>query len=291
MSVFHDYARYYNLLYRGKDYAGEAAFVFDMLKERARPPRTLLDLGCGTGRHAVEMARKGVSVTGVDMSETMLELGRESMANFAKEAFPASVPELRRGDARTVRFGRKFDAVVSLFHVMSYQNTEEDALAELITAREHLEPGGLFLFDFWHGPGVLRDLPECRERIFEDGDTRVRRVATPELRATENVVVVNYAMSITDRKSGRTTELREAHSMRYWFLPELRHLAKQAGLRVVDAGGWGWRNVRLALTTGMHGCLHHYEEKKHRCRHRQSSTGRRGKFSVYPGHAGCRGGA
>ena len=238
MSIFQDYARYYNLLYRDKDYSAETGFVFTVLNGCGCILRTLLDLGCGSGRHAMEMVRRGVSVTGVDISETMLELGRESMASLAKETLPAPAPELRQGDARTVRLDKKFDAVVSLFHVMSYQNTEEDALAELVTAREHLEPGGLFLFDFWHGPGVLRDLPECRERIFEDSDTRVRRVATPELRVNENVVVVNYEMNITDLKSGRTTELREAHSMRYWFLPELRYLAGQAGLRVIDAGGW-----------------------------------------------------
>lgn len=238
MPVFQDYARYYNLLYRDKDYAGETAFVLDALNSHGCAPQTLLDLGCGTGRHAMEMAKRGVRATGVDSSETMLALGAESLRGLAPEALSAPAPELLPGDARTVRLGKKFDAVVSLFHVMSYQNTEEDALAELVTAKEHLEPGGLFLFDFWHGPGVLRDLPERRERVLEDGGTRVRRLATPDLRLDDNVVVVNYAVDICDLKSGRTVELREAHSMRYWFLPELRHLAKRAGLRVVDAGGW-----------------------------------------------------
>lgn len=238
MSVFHDYARYYNLLYRDKDYAAETAFVLDVLKSHGSAPRTLLDLGCGTGRHAMEMAGRGIHITGVDSSETMLALGRESMDRLTPKTISAPPPELRHGDARSVRLGRKFDAVTSLFHVMSYQNTEEDALAEFVTAREHLEPGGLFLFDFWHGPGVLRDLPEGRERILEDGNTHIRRQASPELRLNDNIVIVNYAVSICDVKSGQTSELREAHSMRYWFLPELRYLAKQAGLRMVDAGGW-----------------------------------------------------
>lgn len=66
MTVFGDYARYYNVLYQDKDYAGEADFVLSCLKRRHEAPRTLLDLGCGTGRHALEMARRGVSVTGVD---------------------------------------------------------------------------------------------------------------------------------------------------------------------------------------------------------------------------------
>ena len=63
-------------------------------------------------------------------------------------------------------------------------------------------------------------------------------MAEPEHRVNDNVVVVNYTVSIRDLQNGQATELREAHSMRYWFLPELRFLAKQAGLRIVDAGGW-----------------------------------------------------
>ena len=238
MAVFADYARYYNLLYRDKDYAGETAFVLEIMKKHGCIPRTLLDLGCGTGRHAVEMAKHGIHAAGVDMSENMLGMGQASISRLDPAECSVPLPELLQGDARTVRLGKQFDAVVSLFHVMSYQNTEEDALAVMETARSHLKPDGLFFFDFWHGPGVLRDVPTRRERVLEDDVTHIRRVAEPELRVNDNVVVVNYTVSIRDLKSDRTTELHESHSMRYWFLPELRFLAKQAGFLVVDAGGW-----------------------------------------------------
>ena len=72
-AVFGDYAHYYNLLYADKDYAGETAFVLGLLRRDGRNPQTLLDLGCGTGRHALEMAKHGVAVTGVDLSPTMLK--------------------------------------------------------------------------------------------------------------------------------------------------------------------------------------------------------------------------
>jgi len=212
--------------------------VLGILKKYGRIPQTLLDLGCGTGRHAVEMAKQGVEVTGVDISESMLRLGRESLSNLNRADFSLPWPKLLQGDARLVRLGKAFDAVVSLFHVMSYQNTEEDALAVLETAKAHLKPGGLFLFDFWYGPGVLRDLPTIRELVLEDEATHIRRLAKPDILVNDNVVIVNYTVSISDLKSGQTTELSEAHSMRYWFLPELRFLAKSAGFRIVDVGGW-----------------------------------------------------
>lgn len=77
MSIFGDYARYYNLLYQDKEYAAETEFILECLTRYGGMPATLLDLGCGTGRHALEMARRGVCVTGVDMSATMLEMGRQ----------------------------------------------------------------------------------------------------------------------------------------------------------------------------------------------------------------------
>jgi SAM-dependent methyltransferase len=172
------------------------------------------------------------------MSETMLGMGQKSIRNLNRTNFSVPLPELLRGDARTVCLGKKFDAVVSLFHVMSYQNTEEDAVAVLETAREHLKPGGMFFFDFWHGPGVLHDLPQRRERVLEDDTAHIRRAAEPEHRVNDNMVVVKYTVKIYEPESGRLTELRESHPVRYWFLPELRYLAKQAGFQAIQAGGW-----------------------------------------------------
>ncbi|GHV55400.1 methyltransferase [Deltaproteobacteria bacterium] len=238
MAVFADYARYYNLLYQDKDYAGEAAFVLDVFQRYGCVPETLLDLGCGTGRHALACAQRGVAVAGVDMSETMLALGREALSRVDAGVFPSPLPELHNGDARNVRLGKQFDAVTSLFHVMSYQNSERDALALLTTAREHLRQGGLFFFDFWHGPGVLADPPASREKTLEDATTRVHRLAVPEHREGEHVIVVNYTVTIHDKAGGEDSSLHESHFMRYWFLPELCELACRAGFTVAAEGGW-----------------------------------------------------
>lgn len=239
MSVFGDYARYYNLLYKDKDYSKESGFVLERLNACKCRPKTLLDLGCGTGKHALEVARQGIAVTGVDMSQTMLVMGGEEIERVGDfSAQGLTLPCLLSGDARTVRLGKVFDAVTSLFHVMSYQNTEEDALAELETARQHLQPGGVFLFDFWYGPGVLTDPPTEREKIMEDDTLLVRRHAKPVHRTSDNVVEVHYSIELTDKITGVQSDLKEMHSMRYWFMPELRYLAKHCGFSVVGEGAW-----------------------------------------------------
>lgn len=235
MAVFGDYAQYYNLLYRDKDYAAEAAFILSIFKKNGLVPGTLLDLGCGTGRHALEMAKAGITIDGVDISDTMLAIGR---AAIAQEDFGSFGPHLRKGDVRSIRLGKTFDAVTSLFHVMSYQNTEEDAAALLRTAGAHLNPGGLFLFDFWYGPCVLHLKPEFRRKTMEDDAVRVVRTATPTLALSENRVTVHYDIDLLRKSTGERAAFSEDHHMRYWFLPELRFLARQAGFLPLGEGGW-----------------------------------------------------
>ncbi|MYL84645.1 methyltransferase domain-containing protein [Desulfovibrio aerotolerans] len=237
-ATFGDYARYYNLLYRDKDYAGEVDFIAEALARAGNRPKSLLDLGCGTGRHALELARRGMAVTGVDRSEEMLLLGRQSLSAAGPLPTGTAVPQFVGADVRAVRLGRRFEAVTSLFHVLSYQLTEEDALALLITAREHLAPGGHFLFDFWHGLGVLSDPPARREKVMEDTAIQVRREAVPTMHPLDDTVDVTYHVTMTDKTTGRISRLSETHRMRYWFLPELRYLARQAGFMPMEEGAW-----------------------------------------------------
>ena len=77
MTVFDAYSSYYDLLYRDKNYSAEAAYVLSLIRQCGTQPRTLLELGCGTGLHATAFAESGVDVTGVDISQTMLAKAEE----------------------------------------------------------------------------------------------------------------------------------------------------------------------------------------------------------------------
>src|SRR5512139_1278741 len=179
MTVFGTYSRYYNLFYRDKDYTGEAEYVHGLIQQHRPGAGSLLDLGCGTGRHAFLLAEKGYAVAGVDRSEEMLAVANSQVATAVRvEArSPVAVPPaFHLGDLRTVRLGRTFDAVVSLFHVMSYQTTNNDLREAFATAREHLAPGGVFIFDCWYGPAVLTDRPAVRVKRLEDESIYVTRV-------------------------------------------------------------------------------------------------------------------
>lgn len=233
MTVFGLYSRYYDLLYADKDYSAEADYLRRVLAVHAPGARRLLDLGCGTGSHALALAKLGFDVVGVDISEGMIERARQRSGpqGSGSTAF-------RLGDVRSHRETGTFDAVLSLFHVMSYQTRNADLLAAFKTAAAHLSPGGVFAFDFWYGPAVLTQLPEVRVKRLGDSATRVLRIAEPVVRDAENCVEVNYTVQVQDVASGAREDIAEQHLMRYLFLPEIDLLLESAGLQRIDARDW-----------------------------------------------------
>jgi len=234
--VFDNYARYYDLLYRDKDYAGESEYVASHLRKQVPKAKRILDLGCGTGAHAEHLARMGYTVHGVDMSEAMLiqaEARKAALTPDVAERLTFSV-----GDVRTVRTNEVYDAVISLFHVMCYQTTNDNLQAAFETARAHLNSGGLFLFDFWYGPAVLSNPPAVRVKRLGDNEIDVLRIAEPVMLHNENVVDVNYQVIIIERASGGIEQIRETHKMRYLFLPEISGYLTANGLGLIHAEEW-----------------------------------------------------
>ena len=115
----------------GENVHGEADFVISLR------PRSVLDGGCGTGRVARELARRGVATVGVDLDETMLSTARRKAPSL----------EWHCADLAAIDLGRRFDIVVMAGNVMIYvtQGTEGAVLANL---ERHLAPGGAIVAGF-----------------------------------------------------------------------------------------------------------------------------------------------
>ncbi|RPI74892.1 MAG: class I SAM-dependent methyltransferase [Desulfobacteraceae bacterium] len=231
MTVFNEYARYYDLFYGDKDYAAEAEYIHQCIRAHHRSGWSVLNLGCGSGNHDRHLTDKGYRLTGVDRSEPMLNLAR-------KKTLGDSDLEYIQGDARSIRLNKTFDIVISLFHVINYQTTHPDLNAFCATARLHLKPGGLFLFDCWYGPAVLTDLPVPRMKKAEDESIQVTRLARPLLYPNENRVDVTYCFTVEEKESDRVRDFTETHCMRYLFLPEIKMFLTQNELKPITAAEW-----------------------------------------------------
>ncbi|MGA9407992.1 MAG: class I SAM-dependent methyltransferase [Bacteroidota bacterium] len=233
--VFGDYSLYYDLLYKDKDYSGEVNYIKELIQCFAPKAHTIVNLGCGTGAHDVLLSRHGYLIDGVDLSKEML-----SNANKKLASSPELVSSLRfhYGDIRSVRLDKTFDVALSLFHVMSYQSNNSDLIAALLTAKHHLNPSGIFIFDCWYGPAVLTDRPTVRVKRLEDDAIKITRIAEPILYPDKNLVDVRYTVFIRQKKGGAVQEIHETHTMRYLFSPEIELMLANTGFNILTREEW-----------------------------------------------------
>jgi SAM-dependent methyltransferase len=219
-----DYADSYDALYADKDYEAECDLLERVFRRADRPVRSVLDLGCGTGRHSVELARRGHEIVGVDLSEGMLERARRRALDEAVEGATFVL-----GDIQNVALGRRFDAVVSMFAVLGYQIGDAAVRSTLANIRGHLEPGGTFVFDVWYGPAVLAVGPSARVKVVATEAGEIERRAVGTLEPDGHVCSVAY--ELTRWLSGEPDVATiETHRMRYFFEAELARFLEEAGL-------------------------------------------------------------
>jgi SAM-dependent methyltransferase len=221
--AFDAYSRYYDLLYREKDYAAEADYI-SLLLRRHCDAKALLEFGCGTGKHGRLLAERGYNVLGIERSAEMLAHAEQT------EGFSCI-----EGDVCSVQLGRTFDAVLSLFHVVSYQTSNASACALFDRAAQHLLMGGVFIFDVWYSPAVYAQRSVTRVKRLSDGQVDIIRIAEPRSHPNENRVDVHYTIVVKDRASGHVHEVSELHSMRHFSMPELDLLAARSGFERVAA--------------------------------------------------------
>jgi ubiquinone/menaquinone biosynthesis C-methylase UbiE len=221
------HAGYYDLVYADKAYAEEARFVARRLEVvLGRRPRTLLDLACGTGRHAFEFAAMGIEVTGVDLNEALLAHARERAPEI--EFLAQDMCELDLGDAR-------FDAVTCLFDSIGYAQTGERVIAALAGARRHLAAGGALAVEFLHAPAMLLHAAPVRVRRWdtEDGGALLR-VSETRLDVPRQVMDVEYEL-VDLRPDGTYERWRERQANRFFSVEEMSALMGAAGLTVVES--------------------------------------------------------
>jgi SAM-dependent methyltransferase len=225
--VFQAYGRYYDIIYSDKDYEKECDFLERIFqKYLKRKPKTILDVGCGTGGHSVILAKRGYQVTGIDPSEVMIDLAREKAGKNSVDV------DFRIMDVRNLRLDQQFDCCVGMFAVMDYLTSNQHLQKAIVNVRRHLKRGGLFIFDFWYGPAVLSIGPSERVKTVEKQGVRVIRHVVPRLDIFRHTCEVNYHLIVTKNKS-IVDEIREKHMVRFFFPQEIRHYLEENAFKLV----------------------------------------------------------
>jgi len=222
-NTFSHYSKYYDLLYEDKDYYKESEYIHNIIQEHTQSNKaSILELGCGTGAHAKYLTKYGYEIFGIDKSEIMISMAL-SIDNF----------ECIEGDMCDFDLDKKFDNVVSLFHVMSYINSNNDLNKVFSNVSRHINKGGLFIFDVWYSPAVYSIKPSKKNKIFEDHEMKIERNAKPEVDYINNLVEVNYQITVTDKKNDQSFDINESHNMRHFSVNEISLFADIHGFELV----------------------------------------------------------
>jgi SAM-dependent methyltransferase len=201
----------------------------------------VLELGCGTGRVLIPLARAGFEVVGLDLSEHMLarcRARREAEAQVVRDR-----ARLTQADMRDFGLGEKFALITTPFRPFQHLLQIEDQLACLRCANGHLAPRGRLILDlFQPNPLLLAGEQHMAETMdfadvpMPDGGTFTcsHRIAGFHPSRQYNDVELIYDVR---RPDGTTERLVHAFPFRYFFSAEVQHLLARSGFRVVDVFG------------------------------------------------------
>lgn len=118
-----------------------------LFRYKVPPMGKILELGCGTGRMTRLLSKEGFKMTGLDLSEEMLEIAKNIENDYKTEDKEREKILYNYGDMRDFQLNEKQDAIISICDSMNYLLTVDDLSKTMKSARENLKPGGVFIFD------------------------------------------------------------------------------------------------------------------------------------------------
>ncbi|MDD5440085.1 MAG: class I SAM-dependent methyltransferase [Candidatus Omnitrophica bacterium] len=222
-SLFENYAHKYDKECYVQGTVGECDFI----EQEAGPDKSIkiIDIGCGTGRHSIELTKRGYSVTGVDLSESQLAWAREK----AKEA--GVKIDFKKHDARALPFKGEFDLAIMLCEGgFSLMETDEMNFEILKSAARALDDHGKFIFTTLNGLFPLfHSVKEFYESSAKEGNSACKDCSF------DLVTFRDHNTVVFEDDAGNKKELK--CNERYYVPSEITWLLKTLGYKKIDIFG------------------------------------------------------
>lgn len=214
--LYSNLAKYYDIIYSKKDYAREIDFVISQAKKNKIKGKEVLDVCCGTGSHDIVLAKKGFSVTGIDLSKDMLKIARKKVKK-AKYIV---------GNMKNFNLHKQFDIALILFSSSGYMRNYSELKTLLKNLHRHLKKGGMLIFDLgfteerWIDGGKWVDRGETK-------DVFIARVSRSSRKGSRGKLEMNYV--IYDKN--KTIRCDEEHFVGIFSTLKVKKIADETGFR------------------------------------------------------------
>ena len=225
MASYENLADSYDRLTNDVDYEATVAFYNAILRQEGLRPRTAVDLACGTGSVAVLLARQGLRVTGVDLSEDMLTVAWEKAQDLPNP------PQFICQPLQKLSLPRGVDLAVCALDSLDYITEPRECAEAIRRVYKALNPGGIFIFDV-NTPEKLRAMDG---QVFLDEDDDVYCVWRGEF--DEETNICSYGMDLFQREGKRWVRSFEEHREYAYSAPQLTGWLREAGFTRIRVYG------------------------------------------------------
>ena len=225
MGAYEALAASYDRLTNDVDYEATVDFYYEILKQEGLNPRTAVDLACGTGSVTAILAKKGLQVIGIDMSEEMLTVASQKAGDL--DPMPWFICQ----SLQEMRLPRAVDMAVCALDSLDYITDPEDCQEAIQRTYKYLNPGGIFIFDV-NTPEKLRAMDG---QVFLDEDDDVYCVWRGDFDWETNIC--SYGMDLFQRKGNLWERSFEEHREYAYSAEQLVGYLKAAGFTHIRVYG------------------------------------------------------
>jgi len=227
MKQFRKYSKFYDFIYKDKNYRKEVEFVCKFINKYEPHTKNILSLGCGTCNHEILLAKKGFKIVGIDASAEMLRIAEKKI----KEAGLGKDIKIFNRNTQSFRFKKRFGVAIALFNIVGYLADDAQLESTLSNIYKSLTKNGVFMFDCWYLPAVLKDRPTDRIKEVNVGNRRIVRFTKSHIDTANNIIDINFKTLEMDGNN-LLSESDDTHKMRYWSFLELKHFLTKAGFSI-----------------------------------------------------------
>jgi 2-polyprenyl-3-methyl-5-hydroxy-6-metoxy-1,4-benzoquinol methylase len=221
-------ARFYDKIWGRHDYDADVKFLADFF--RKHHCRSVIDIGCGTGNHALRLSKMGYQVTGVDVSPTMLKIAKAKDKEAKIRFIQGDMKKLEK----VISKGQRFDAGICLGQVFSHLMTDKDVQAFLNRLHKILKQNGLFVFSARNAKKINEEyLNKLRlDHMLNEEKLQLLMLGHNIRDSQDPNIIVWNPIYIIKENSKVDLQIRE-HKLRWFEFSTLKKIITKNGFKIV----------------------------------------------------------
>jgi SAM-dependent methyltransferase len=200
----------------------------------------ILELGCGTGRIAIPLAKEGFNVTGLDLSNEMLDVFKQKLDKFDDSV--KNKIELIHGNMADFNLNKKFDFIIVPFRAFQCLTDDSDIENSINCIKNHLNNEGIFIVNVFN-PRIDAENWCCSvriqwERLDENtGNYVIKKYSQDKIDAQNRIIYITFIYEVK-HKAGNISILEDKLKLKYHYEDNLQDIVEKAGLKVKEKFGW-----------------------------------------------------